>query len=442
MKQSLKQKIIELHEKHGDIEIRCAGRDSLPLDIILDFQGKLKKRSEQNLLKLIERIFKLGFIAPFFVWEHEGSYYDLDGHGRSEAMNAVREAGVPIPGMFPVDYIQADSKEEAREILLSISSQYGEFDTVELSEWLNGLGESVAESIRLVDTEIKVSFPGEDTESDDEVPEEVEPITKLGDLWELGNHRLLCGNSTKEEDVERLMNGKKACICFTDPPYGVGIGDKNKFLNSFQPSGRNLKDIVSDNEKPEDLKEILVKAFINARKIAAAEDCTFFVTAPQGGELGMMMMMMMKEAGMPVRHVLMWYKNAPTFSMGRLDYDYQHEPILLTWGKKHKRPMEGEHRSSVWKIDKPRKSAEHPTMKPVELYDNAYLNNSDDGDISYEPFAGSGTAFISSEKTGRTCYGMELDPHYCDVTVTRYKEWCEANGKNHEIKLNGKPHSF
>jgi hypothetical protein len=181
MKQSLKQKIIELHEKHGDIQIRCAGRDSLPLDIILDFQGKLKKRSEQNLLKLIERIFKLGFIAPFFVWEHEGSYYDLDGHGRSEAMNAVREAGVPIPGMFPVDYIQADSKEEAREILLSISSQYGEFDTDELSEWLDGLGEEIEAQLRIVDKEITDNRAMEENEEEKEFEEKNELIVSFSD---------------------------------------------------------------------------------------------------------------------------------------------------------------------------------------------------------------------------------------------------------------------
>jgi site-specific DNA-methyltransferase (adenine-specific) len=138
----------------------------------------------------------------------------------------------------------------------------------------------------------------------------------------------------------------------------------------------------------------------------------------------------------------MWYKNAPTFSLGRLDYDYQHEPILLTWGKKHKRPMNGIHKTSVWKIDKPRASKEHPTMKPVELYENAYLNNSEKNDIAFEPFCGSGTALIASEKTGRKCRAIEIDPHYCDVSAKRYFEWCKENGINLEIKLNGTDYSF
>ena len=112
--------------------------------------------------------------------------------------------------------------------------------------------------------------------------------------------------------------------------------------------------------------------------------------------------------------------------MGRLDYDYQHEPILLTWGKRHKRPMRGKHKTSVWEINKPRKSEEHPTMKPVELYANAYQNNSDNGDSVFDAYSGSGTAFIAAEQLGRKCYGMEISPQYCDVIV---KRWETLTGK-------------
>lgn len=140
-----------------------------------------------------------------------------------------------------------------------------------------------------------------------------------------------------------------------------------------------------------------------------------------------MMMMMMKDSGLLVRHVLMWKKNSPTFSMGRLDYDYAHEPILFTWGKKHKKIMKGMHRSSVWEVNKPKHCDLHPTMKPVELYINAYLNNSEDGDIAYEPFSGSGTAMIAGEKVGRKVRAIELDPKYVSVALER---WSEITGKN------------
>ena len=112
--------------------------------------------------------------------------------------------------------------------------------------------------------------------------------------------------------------------------------------------------------------------------------------------------------------------------MGRLDYDYAHEPILLTWGKKHKRPMLGTHKTSVWEIDKPRANKEHPTMKPVELYINGFLNNSCAGDVVYDPYCGSGTCIIAAEQTGRKARGIEIAPRYCDVII---KRWQEFTGK-------------
>jgi DNA modification methylase len=159
------------------------------------------------------------------------------------------------------------------------------------------------------------------------------------------------------------------------------------------------------------------------------------VTAPQGGELGLMMMMMMMESGLKVRHVLMWYKNAPTFSMGRLDYEYQHEPILLTWNKTHKYYGKGEHRTSVWKVDKPRANKEHPTMKPVKLVENALLNNSLEGDLIGDFYLGSGTTMVASHQLNRKCYGMEIDPKYCQVILDRMRKL----DPNIEIKKNGKP---
>lgn len=269
---------------------------------------------------------------------------------------------------------------------------------------------------------------------EDEAPEPPDTaVTKAGDVIALGDHRLLCGSSADRDAVTKMLGGSRASVVFTDPPYGVAIGAKNRLLNTVQKSGRNTTDIVSDDMSPDELKATLLPAFVTLREVAMADDCTVFVTAPQGGDLGMMMMMMMREAGLGARHVLIWKKNAPTFSMGRLDYDYAHEPILLTWGKKHKRPMGGKHRSSVWEIDKPRASPEHPTMKPVELYVNAYLNNSDHGDVAYEPFAGSGTAFIAGEQTGRKVFGVEIEPRYCDVIVAR---WEKLTGKK-AVRPNG-----
>jgi len=150
----------------------------------------------------------------------------------------------------------------------------------------------------------------------------------------------------------------------------------------------------------------------------------------------MMMMMMMMEAGLEVKHILNWVKNAPTFSIGRLDYDYQHEPILFTWKKTHKKNMKGDHRTSCWFIDKPRESKLHPTMKPIAIPENAILNSSDKADIVLDPFGGAGSTLIAAERTGRHCRMLELSPRYCDVIVQRYVDFCKANDRGWSVKIN------
>ena len=352
----------------------------------------------------------------------DGSLMLIDGHARADLM-----------GTAPVPCLVTDLTESEADLLLATFDPLGamaEADTAKLDSLLREVqteSEDVAKMLQDLAKDAgcdwaKESGSGEIVE--DEVPEPPkDPITKPGDLWILGEHRLLCGDSTKAEDVKRLMGGERAACVFTDPPYGVSIGAKNRTLNSFQPSGRNLTDIEDDDLSPDELEATLLQAFINCRQHVMAEDCTLFVCSPQGCGLSMMMMMMMMQnAGLKARHVLIWMKNQPTFSMGRLDYDYQHEPILLTWLKRHKRPMSGMHKTSVWKVDKPRKSAEHPTMKPVELYANAYLNNSEAGDIVADLYGGSGTAAIAAEQTNRKARLIEISPAYCDVIIARWEK--------------------
>jgi DNA modification methylase len=243
---------------------------------------------------------------------------------------------------------------------------------------------------------------------------------KTGDLWQVGKHRLLCGDSTKAGDVERLMGKDKSTCVFTDPPYGVSIGKKNVMLNTFQKAGRCLTNLDMDDMPPAELGQMLLKAFIVCREYMA-DDCSVFVCSPQGGDLCMMMMMMMRDAGLEVRHILNWIKNCPTFSMGRLDYDYQHEPILFTWKKTHKRKKEGAFQTSLWEVNKPTANKEHPTMKPVELPTCAILNHTDAGDVVSDPFLGSGTTMVAAQNTNRKCYGIEISPDYCAVILERMK---------------------
>lgn len=261
---------------------------------------------------------------------------------------------------------------------------------------------------------------------EDDVPdvdEKATPRAKLGQIWKLGRHRLMCGDSTDATAWEKLMDGKRADMVFTDPPYGVAIGDKNATLNSVQPSGRCTENIANDTKTEQELYDMLKVAFENVRE-NCKDDAVYYVTSPQGGSLGlMMMMMMMKDAGLPVRHVLMWMKNSATFSLGRLDYDYQHEPIFYTWTKSHHNYRKGECRTTVWKYDKPRKCDLHPTMKPIELVANAILDGTMEGNIVLDAFGGSGSTLIACEQLSRNCYMMELDPKYVDVIIKRFEQF-------------------
>ena len=408
------------------VAVRCHGASELALSELTPLQGNLKSLTREAFGKLKASILRSGFLFPFFVWKSGDKNYFLDGHQRDHVLKEMsKDKSISLPEKYPVVFIDAKDKKEAAEIILLQSSRYGRISEESLADFVIGNGidmDALTPILDLPDVNLDLEDVTEGLSDPDDVPEVTEePITKAGDVWILGDHRLKCGNSANEVDINDLLRGAKANCIFTDPPYGVSIGAKNRFLNEHQKSGRNLKDIKDDSLTPEQLKETLLPAFFNIKSIVMADDCTLFVTAPQGGDLGMMMMMMMKESDLQPRHVLIWKKNSPTFSMGRLDYDYQHEPILLTWGKRHKRPMGGQHRTSVWEINKPMSSKEHPTMKPVELYINAYLNNSDKGDVVFDAYSGSGTMFIAAEQTGRKAYGIEIDPHYCDVIVKRWE---------------------
>jgi len=255
---------------------------------------------------------------------------------------------------------------------------------------------------------------------EDEVPEvPTEAISKYGEVYQLGRHRLMCGDATKIKDVEKLMNGQKADMCYTDPPYGVNYEEKTKNIANQR---KDILPVSNDNLGKDALKEIVFPAFQNIATVLK-NGGVYYISSPQGGELGLMMMMMMKDAGIEARHMIVWAKDAPVFSMGRLDYDYQHEPILYGWRGPHQHYGQGHYKSSLWNIPRPKSSKLHPTMKPVELIVNCLKNSSKEGDIQIDLFGGSGTSIIACEQTNRTCYMMELDPKYCDVIRKRYAKF-------------------
>lgn len=254
-------------------------------------------------------------------------------------------------------------------------------------------------------------------EDDYEEPEQLPSKVQLGEVWQLGKHRLMCGDSTKIEDVEKLMNGQKADMVFTDPPYGVDYASKNEFLNNQDKGNRIQKDIVNDTMNLEQTQDFIYNSFLNLR-VLLAEKSSYYITAPQGGDL-LMMMMMMQKAEMPLRHMIIWVKN--NHVLGRTDYNYKHEPILFGWINTHNFYGRGEHHFSTWEIPKPHKNDLHPTMKPIALIANAVLNSTLENEIVADIFGGSGSTLIACEQTNRVCYMMELDTHYCDVIIDRWQ---------------------
>ena len=254
---------------------------------------------------------------------------------------------------------------------------------------------------------------------------------------------LVCGDATHEIDIEKLLGGVLPKLVFTDPPYGVSIGDKNKTLNKYNGGNSIEENIMGDTLGRDELHDMLVAAFRNL-KAHCAEDCAYYVTAPQDGDLGLMMMMM-RDAGLEVKHNLVWVKNAATFSMGRLDYNYRHEPIFYTWDKKHNfygdydttvidkmtkaelkevvRAYQAKEPDSVIYCDKPRACDLHPTMKPIKLIARFLINSSRKGEPVADIFGGSGSTMIACEQLSRRCYMMELDPHYCDVIIDRWEKF-------------------
>ena len=291
--------------------------------------------------------------------------------------------------------------------------------------------------------------------------EQYEPTSKLGDIFLLGEHRLMCGDSTKAEDVARLMNGEQADLWITDPPYNVDYNSKNDYLNKVGKGGAVQVDIENDKMSDEDFRNFLHDAFSSANSVMRA-GCPFYVWTAQGHAMTDIMREL-DNVGLFFRQQLIWVKS--NLVLGRMDYQGRHEPCLYGWkdgahyfidvrtrttvfedgeeidiDKMKKTDMQkllhdildNKTPESVIRCPKPQKSADHPTMKPVRLFGYQIANSSRPGEIILDTFGGSGTTIIASEQLGRKARLMELDPHYCDVIIAR---WEKLTGQK-AVKLN------
>lgn len=252
----------------------------------------------------------------------------------------------------------------------------------------------------------------------DDVPENVPAVSKLGDVWLLGEHRVMCGDSTDGDTVSKLMNDKKADMVFTDPPYGVNIQEKDMAQAAIRGRRKDGKGVMNDNLTANNLYPFLHQAFTVGKEHTKAGGCWYVASPP--GDLMMQFGNALNNLGL-ARHSFVWVKDS--LVMGRADYHYRHEVIFYGWkeGAAHQEPPDRK-QDSVWEIARPKRSPEHPTMKPVELIVKAINNSSLRNQIVLDLFGGSGSTLIAAQETNRIAYLMELDPHYVDVICARYQK--------------------
>ena len=370
----------------------------IPIDELTPDPNNAKDHPAWQVEQIKNSIEQFGNLDPIGVWGDNNLI--VEGHGRYEAL---KELGYNEAECIRLDWLTEEERTAYALAHNKLTMNSG-FIPEALDMNLDAIGEI---DMSLFGFEIpEEEEPTEITE--DEIPEEVETRCKLGDIWQLGDHRLMCGDSTEITVIDALMGDKKADLYLTDPPYNVDYTDGHE----------NERKILNDHFDTDEQcgEELWLPAFSNAL-LHSNDCCSVYCFMPQGGTH---MMMMMMKAGWQVKHELIWRKQS--IVLNRADYNYQHEPFLYGWNKTHKFYGNGKFKNtSVWEFDRPTKSKEHPTMKPVELLGEILLNATQTGDKVLDTFGGSGSTLIACEQLNRKCYMCELDPHYCDVIIQRWE---------------------
>ena len=363
------------------------------------------KPGDPEYIKIKNSIENFGYVSPLII------HKDMTVIGGHQRLKVLKELGFTELECIVVDLdktkekalnialnkIQGDWDEEKLEALLQ-ELKLDDFDT-------NLTGFDFDE----VDEILKdVTGSKEDNFDIDSAHEEIEePITKPGDIWILGKHRLMCGDSTQKNDIMRLINNQEADMILTDPPYNVDYVGK---------TAEALK-IKNDNMSDNQFYEFLKKVFENMYGVTK-EGASIYVF--HADTEGLNFRKAFKDSGYKLAECLIWKKDC--FVMGRQDYQWQHEPILYGWkeGTAHYF-INDRTQSTILEFDRPKQSTLHPTMKPIDLIAKLIKNSSKENDIILDLFGGSGSTIIAAEQLNRNCYTMELDPKYCDVIVKRWE---------------------
>ncbi|EGO2601341.1 ParB N-terminal domain-containing protein [Enterococcus faecalis] len=353
---------------------------------------KNPRHNEGAITAVAKSIEKFGFKVPIVV---DASNVIVNGHTRLKAAKylGLKEVPTIIADDLTPEQIKAFRLAEDEELLNAELDELADLD-FDMTEFGFDLPDIEGEEVEVIEDEFEEELPAE-------------PISKLGDIYQLGRHRLMCGDSTNSLEVEKLMGNKKADLLITDPPYNV----------AYEGKGKEALTIKNDSKETNEFHSFLYEAFsaaINNMKLGssfyvwyASSEVVNFHTA-------------LEEAGFLVKQELIWNKNSMVLS--RQDYHWKHEPCLYGWASGGSHSWYSDRKqTTILNFDRPTVNKEHPTMKPVALFDYQIKNSSKQGDCILDLFGGSGTTLIACEQNEREAYLMELDPRYVDVIIARWE---------------------
>lgn len=364
----------------------------------------IKDKKFKKLVKSIEENPEMLDLREILVYPLEDKFIAIGGNMRLEAVKKLGYKDVPCK-VLPVE----TPAENLRAYILRDNASYGEWDFDELANCWD------IDELEIADIDLPSGFGLEEeneTSEDDFCESETKTRVQLGEIWQLGNHRLMCGDSTKIENVKKLVRGVEIDMLLTDPPYNVAYEGKTEEKLTIQ------NDKMSDDA----FVDFLTKSFNCAYEVLKKGGAFYIWHAIMKC---ISLMVACQNANLSVRQILIWNKNSMV--LGRQDYQWKHEPCLYGWkeGASHYF-IEDRTKTTIIDCKKPNRNGEHPTMKPIELMAECIKNSSRKNENVLDLFGGSGSTLIACEQLERSCYTMELDPHYCDVILSR---WEKLTGK-------------
>ena len=379
---------------------------------------KKLKKGDKEYEKIKQSLLKFGYVDPIIVNE------DLTVIGGHQRLTVLKDLDYETAKCVIVKL----SKEDEKALNIALNKITGQWDDALLADLLLDLQESdfnldlTGFEPPEIDNILSNIHDKELSEDEFDVEEELKKptVSRRGDIWQLGKHRVICGDSTKAETYKQLLDDRKANLVVTDPPYNVDVEET---------AGKILNDNMSDG----DFYQFLLSMFTQVENHMETDASIYVFHADTEG---LNFRKAFKDAGFYLSGCCIWKKNS--LVLGRSPYQWQHEPCLYGWKKKGKHQWFSDRKqTTIWEYDRPKSSKDHPTMKPIQLMAYPIQNSSMRGTIVLDPFLGSGSTLIAADQTGRVCYGIELDEKFVDVIVKRY---IEVTGdtevtvqRNHEV---------